>query len=115
ASMITEMALADTAGTEARALRAFWILVARYSGGLALGLLAKGGVTLSGGILKRIVAFLDPKEFRRAFDDQAPLGALVAKIPVRLVTDDSSVQDGLAALAANPRRFMIDYPARLWC
>ena len=99
---------------EARTLRMFWTLAARFAGSLALGFLAKGGVTLSGGILKQIVDFLDPAEFRRAFDDQAPLQALVAKIPVRLVADDRSVLDGLAALAARPDRFLIDYAARLW-
>ncbi len=114
AATITERAFADRDGIEARTLRAFWLLVAHLAGSLALGFLAKGGVTLSGGILKRIVDFLDPADFRHAFEDQAPLQALVAKIPVRLVTDDSSVLEGLAALAANPDRFLIAYPARLW-
>lgn len=111
---ITDRAFADRESIEARTLRAFWILVARFAGSLALGFLAKGGVTLSGGILKRIVDFLDPGAFRHAFEDQAPLQALVAKIPVRLVTDDSSVLEGLAALAADPDRFGIAYRERLW-
>ena len=111
---ITRIAHAHRDGIEARTQRIFWTLVARYAGCLALGLLAKGGVALSGGILKKITAFLDVAEFRRAFDDHAPLGELVAKIPVTLVTDDGSVQGGLAALAAEPGRFMIDYRARLW-
>ena len=114
AAEITVMANETPDGVEARTLRIFWTLVARFAGSLALGVLAKGGVTLSGGILKKIAAFLDPAEFRRAFDDQAPLRALVAKIPVSLVTDDRVVNDGLAALAANPGRFMIDYRTRLW-
>lgn len=111
---ITELAFANRDSIEARTLRAFWILVGRFAGSLALGFVAKGGVTLSGGILKRIVDFLDPAAFRRAFEDQAPLQALVAKIPVRLVTDDRSVLEGLAALAANPGRFRIAYEERLW-
>lgn len=111
---ITDMAFANRDGVEARVMRAFWLLVARFSGSLALGFLAKGGVTLSGGILKRIVDFLDPVAFRHAFEDQAPLQALVAKIPVRLVTDDSSVLEGLAAFASQPNRFRIAFGERLW-
>ena len=111
---ITERAHENGNGAEAKVLRLFWMLVARFSGNLALGLLAKGGVALSGGILRKIIDFLDPAEFRRAFDDQAPLQALVAKIPVSLVTDEHSLLNGLAALAARPERFMIDYENRLW-
>lgn len=114
AATITKLAFANRDGIEARTLHAFWILVGHFAGSLALGFLAKGGVTLSGGILKRIVDFLDPAAFRRAFEDQAPLQTLVAKIPVRLVMDDRSVLEGLAALAANPDRYLIAYPNRLW-
>ena len=111
---ITRIAHEQPDGVEARTQRIFWTLVARYAGSLALGMLAKGGVALSGGILKKITAFLDAAEFRRAFDAQEPLGALVAKIPVTLVIDEGCVQNGLAELAAEPGRFMIDYKARLW-
>ncbi len=111
---ITRIAHAHRDGAEARTQRMFWTLVARFTGSLALGMLAKGGVALSGGILKKITTFLDAAEFRRVFEAQEPLADLVARIPVTLVTDDSSVQGGLAALAVDPGRFMIDYKARLW-
>lgn len=114
AAAITQLALRSDTGIEAQTLRMFWTLVARFSGRLALGMLAKGGVTLSGGILKKIVTFLDADAFRQAFDDQAPLQKLVAKIPVTLVTDDHALLDGLAGLASHPGRFMIDYTNRLW-
>lgn len=111
---ITDMAEKARDGMEATTLRLFWTLAARFSGNLALGFLAKGGVVLSGGILRKIADFLDPAEFRRAFADQAPLEAIVARIPVALATDEGSVLDGLAALAAQPERFMIDWHGRLW-
>lgn len=113
-ALITARAFEARDGVEAHAVRLFWRFTARVAGGLALGLLARGGVTLSGGILPRIVDFLDEDAFRQAFEDQAPLGAVVERIPTRLVTDGDAVLDGLAALAAEPGRFMIDYEARLW-
>ena len=114
ASEITRLAQSTSDGVEARTLRMFWTLVARFAGGLAMGLLATGGVALSGGILRKITGFLDPQAFRQAFENQQPLHALVAKIPVTLVSDESSIYGGLAGLAANPSRFMIDYRARAW-
>jgi glucokinase len=111
---LTAMAHGDPSGTEGRAMGLMWTLTARFAGGLALGLLAKGGVTLSGGVLPRIVDFLDPAAFRRVFDEQAPLQAVVERIPVRLVTGSDTVLRGLAALAAEPERFLIDYESRLW-
>lgn len=111
---ITTLAFENRNGIEARAQKLFWVLTARYAGQLALGLVAKGGVTLSGGILPKIVDFLEEGEFRRAFDEQVPLQALVEKIPVRLVTDPHAVLDGLASLAAAPDLFLIDYRTRLW-
>jgi glucokinase len=111
---VTALGHEDRKGIEAKTLRLFWHLMARYSGFLALGLLARGGVVLSGGILPKITEFLDVAAFRTAFDDQAPLRHVVEKIPVRLVTAHDGVLRGLAALAADPDRYMIDYSARLW-
>lgn len=114
AAEITERAKQEPQGIEAQTMRLFWVLVARFAGTLALGFVAKGGVTLSGGILKRIVEFLDPVAFRREFDSQPPLQDLVSRIPVQVVMDDRVVLEGLAAFAADPGRFMISYPERLW-
>ena len=111
---ITMLAGAAPDKMAAQTLRLFWTLVARYSGSLALGLLAKGGVTLSGGILPKLLPFLDPTEFRCAFEDQPPLSGILAGIPTRLATGETGVLDGLAAFAARPDTFMIDWAARLW-
>ena len=76
--------------------------------------LARGGVTLAGGVLPRLQPLLKDAEFRRAFEAKPPMDALVRTIPTRLVTSGSAVLTGLAAIAAAPERFAVDYASRLW-
>jgi glucokinase len=95
-------------------LKLFWRLTARCAGDLALVFLARGGVTLAGGILPRLVDWLDEDDFRRAFAAKPPMAALLAAIPVRLLTEPGAVLTGLAALAADPDSCALDYRRRLW-
>lgn len=93
-------------------LRVFWRLAARVAGDLALAFLARGGVTLSGGILPRLASFFDADAFARTFADKGPRADIAGAIPVRLMTDETAVLEGMAALAAAPERFELDYAAR---
>jgi glucokinase len=95
-------------------VRLFWRLVARLSGDLALTFLATGGVSLAGGILPRIVDLLDQAEFRRVFEAKAPLEHVVRGISTRVITNGAGVLAGMAALAADPDRYALDYGARSW-
>jgi glucokinase len=99
---------------EAETLRFLWRLAARFSGDLALAFLAKGGVTFSGGILPRVTAFVDPKAFRDAFEDKAPYADLMKQIGTRLIIAEDVVLAGLAAIAAAPEDYAIDYAQRAW-
>jgi glucokinase len=110
---IVAAALAKRDGEEAKSLRLFWRIVGRLAGDMAVAFVALGGVTLAGGVLPRIVEFLDEGEFRRAFEDKAPI-AFMAKIPTRLVTRSDTVLVGMAAIAARPASYGIDYDARSW-
>ena len=101
-------------GDERDALLLLWRLAARFAGDMAIAYLARGGVTLAGGVLPRIQALLDEAEFRRAFEAKQPLEMLVRAIPTRLVTSGEAVLAGMATIAATPERFAIDYPNRLW-
>ncbi|MGE3247003.1 MAG: glucokinase [Beijerinckiaceae bacterium] len=114
AAHITSAALADSASPEAASVRHFWKLVARFSGDMALAAFARGGVTLAGGILPRIAKLLDEVEFRAAFEDKAPMQELMKSIPVRLLMQPDAVLHGMAAIAANPERYALDYETRLW-
>ena len=95
-------------------LRHFWRLVARLSGDLALVFLARGGVTLSGGLLPRITEFLDADLFRQNFEEKAPMESLLRSIPTQLLEAENAVLTGMAAIAAHPQNYIIDYPERAW-
>lgn len=111
---IVAAGLFDPAGEAAQTLRMFWLLAARFCGDLALAFLARGGVTLSGGILPRLLPLLDPLAFRSAFVDKAPYGDLMRQIPVRLITAPDTVLVGMAHVAARPSDYLIDYRTRVW-
>ncbi len=101
-------------GEEAASLRLFWRIVARFAGDMGVAFVATGGVTLAGGVLPRIVDFLDDAAFRRAFEAKAPVDALARRIPTRLVMRADSVLVGMAAIAAAPQLYAIDTRARGW-
>ena len=76
--------------------------------------MASLALALAGGVLPRIVDFLDDSAFRRAFEAKAPVDALARRIPTRLVIRADVVLVGMAAIAAAPQRYAIDYAARAW-
>ncbi|MGE3248399.1 MAG: glucokinase, partial [Beijerinckiaceae bacterium] len=88
--------------------------MARFAGDLALAFMAHGGITLAGGLLPKIAPLLDPGEFRRIFESKYPMEKLLARIPVRLLMREDAQMHGLAAIAANPSRYAIDYASREW-
>ncbi len=112
---ITNVALANPGSLEAETLAVYWRLVARFAGDIAITFMATGGVTLAGGILPRITDLLDPAEFRASFEAKAPVDRLVARIPTQLVTHGESVLEGMAAIAAFPDAYALDYDRLAWC
>ena len=111
---IVTRALADHACVEADTIRAFWKLTARFAGDMAMAFVASGGVILAGGVLPRIVDLLDPRVFRDAFENRAPYVEFARRVPVSLLTGKDTVLHGLAAIAAGPDQYAIDYEARAW-
>ena len=107
-------ALAEPTGREAESLRRFWRIVARFAGDMAITFVAEGGVTLAGGVLPRIVDFLEDQEFRAAFEAKAPVDKLARSTPSRLLTRADSVLAGMAAIGADPQLYLISYETRKW-
>jgi glucokinase len=101
-------------GPAAESVQIFWRMIARFAGDMAITYMATGGVTLSGGILPRLIDFLDPQDFRRHFEDKAPVESLAKRIPTRLLTAPDSVLYGMSAIASHPHHYAIDYTARSW-
>jgi glucokinase len=111
---VTEAALAEPEGEAAKSLRLYWSIVARFAGDMAVTFVATGGLTLAGGVLPRVVDFLDEAAFRRAFEDKAPVDGLAKRVPTRLVMREDAVLVGMAAIASTPERYGIDYASRAW-
>ncbi len=111
---VTAAALADPKGEAADSVRLYWRIVARFAGDMAVTFVATGGVTLSGGVLPRVVDLLDDSAFRTAFEDKAPVDALARAIATQLIIRSDAVLAGMAAIAAAPDRYAIDYSSRKW-
>jgi glucokinase len=111
---VTGAAVTDPTGEEAASVRLYWHIVARFAGDMAVTFVATGGVTLSGGVLPRVVDFLDEAAFRKAFEAKAPVDGLAKRIPTRLVTREDAVLVGMAGIASTPDRYGIDYGSRAW-
>ena len=114
AAAVTTRAVADAASFEAETVCLYWRVIARFAGDMAIVFTATGGVTLAGGILPRITALLDEAEFRRCFEAKAPVDGLAKRCATRLITEADAVLAGMAAIAAMPGRYAIDYAARAW-
>ncbi len=111
---IVNEALSNPHSEERATINAYIRLIARFAGDIAITFMATGGVTLAGGILPRIASMIDKGAFRQAFEDKAPVDALTRRITTRLLMEPDAVLYGMAAIAANPERYAIDYKSRSW-
>lgn len=93
----------------------FLKLLARFSGDMGLVYGATGGVYLRGGVMSSLAPALDQARFHAAFADKAPVEVLARSIPIYRIVDDTIALRGMAAIGAEPSRFVLDYPDRLWC
>jgi glucokinase len=114
AAAIDDRAHQDHSGEEAATIGLYWRIIARFAGDMGVTFVATGGVTLAGGVLPRIIDLLDETAFRAAFDAKAPVDAMARRIPTRLVTHADAVLVGMAAIAAKPELYAIDYAGRCW-
>ncbi|MFO1149970.1 MAG: glucokinase [Alsobacter sp.] len=114
AAGIVERGLVDRQGDEGATVRMFLSILARFAGDMAITFGATGGVFFAGGILPRLRPVLDPAMFRRTFEAKAPVEWLPRSIGTRMVVSDRAVLHGMAAIAAQPARYEIDYATRSW-
>jgi glucokinase len=70
------------------------------AGNVALRGVATGGVFIGGGIAPKILPALTDGAFIRAFLDKAPLGAMLANVPVKVVLNEKAGLLGAAVYAA---------------
>ena len=111
---ITAAGLDGSDEVAAETLSLFVTYLGRTAGDLALVFMSRGGVFLTGGIAQKIVPALEAGGFRAAFEDKAPHRALLAEMPVYVITHPLAAVHGLAAYARTPGRFGVQTGGRRW-
>jgi len=94
--IIVEEALADREGLCGEALTRFISILGAEAGSLALKTLATGGLYLGGGIVPRIIPFLDQEGFLQAFRRKGPMADLLCRVPVQVILDPRAALIGAA-------------------
>ena len=97
-----ESVVANALAGDAAALltvQLFVQLLGRFAGGLALTFKAVGGVYIAGGVASRLGKLFDAQTFRAAFDAHPPYQALLASIPIWMMTRSEPGLLGCAVLA----------------
>jgi len=82
-----------------QAVNLFVEIYGAAAGNLALKFLAVGGVYIGGGIAPKILPKLKEPRFMQAFCDKGRLGALLKKIPVRVILNDKTALLGAGHVA----------------
>lgn len=84
-----------------QAVEDFFDVLASFSGDLALALWAKGGVYISGAVVRKLGAFLDEARFRARFEAKGRFEGFCRKVPVGWMRVD---EPGLVGCAAHVTR-----------
>jgi glucokinase len=115
-SAITERALAGEDGLAIKTMELFFRLLARFAGDMALVFGATGGIFIGGGIAPRFGDWplLTSGAFAAAARDRGRASGYLADIPIQLITAPDAALRGLAAVAANPDGFAMDFIQRCW-
>ena len=112
---VVAAALADRGGAEAASLRLFWRIIARFAGDMGIAFVA---TRRRDARRRRAAAHRRFPRRRRLPPGLRGQGAgrrrWRARIPTRLVMRADSVLVGMAAIAAAPQRYAIDYAGRAW-
>jgi glucokinase len=113
---ITARALAGQDRLATETMELFFRLLARFSGDMALVLGATGGIFIGGGIAPRFRdwAWLTSGAFAAAARDRGRASGYLAHIPIQLITAPDAALQGLAAVAADPDGFALDFAQRCW-
>ncbi len=96
APVIVEAALAGTSDLCVRTVRLFVSLLGAEAGNLALKTLATGGVYIGGGIVPRIIPFLDEEGFLAAFRRKGRMAGLLTRMPVQAILTPRAALIGAA-------------------
>ena len=99
---VTDRAMGGRDATCARAFGHFCAMLGTVAGDLALTIGATGGIYIAGGILLRFKEAFAASAFRQRFESKGRFSSLLAKIPTRLILEESPALLGLAHLPIAP-------------
>ena len=111
---ISAAAMTNADPSAKEALELFCTMLGRVAGDLALTTMAKGGIYVAGGIVAKILPFLQQSGFRQAFEDKAPHSKLLTSISTHVVTTSVPALTGLAAFAKNSDLYSVSLANRKW-
>ncbi len=97
-------AVAQTEGSETlsnQTLNIFFKLYGAEVGNYALKVMPKGGIFVAGGVAAKNAERMKSRDFWESYLDKGPMAALLAEIPVYLVTDEELGLKGAAVAAAS--------------
>jgi glucokinase len=95
---ITKTAREKPDSFEAKVFARFCAILGSVAGDYALGMGARGGVLIAGGILPDAVDFLLASDFRKRFEDKGRFEDYMKAIPTALIVDDQAGLRGAAAI-----------------
>jgi len=100
-ALISQAALERRCPRCVEALDMFVEAYGAEAGNLALRSVATGGVFVGGGVAPKILPALTAGSFMRAFNAKEPLGALVSRMPVKIILNAEAGLLGAAVYASN--------------
>jgi glucokinase len=95
-AVISEAALAERLEPCVKTLKLFVSILGATSGNLALTGMTTGGMYIGGGIVPRILPFLERGNFMEAFADKGRFRELLSRIPVHVILNDKAALLGAA-------------------
>lgn len=95
-SLVADRAAHDHDPLSIHAIKLFFDILAAEGGNMAMKCLAIGGVYFGGGIIPRLLPFLDKNRFRTVFADKGKHQKLLETIPLWVVTDTGLPLYGVA-------------------
>ena len=94
---VLQAALAGTDKAAEKTLDHFMVFLSRLSGDAAMGMQARGGVYLAGGIAPSIAEKLKHPKYRAVFEDKGRIADVMKPIPWYIITDKFPAFKGCAA------------------
>jgi glucokinase len=94
---VMQQGLAGTDAAAVKTLDHFMTFLVRLAGDAAMGLQARGGVYLAGGIVPSLAERLKHPKFRAVFEDKGRISGVMKPMPLYVITDKFPAFKGCAA------------------